>query len=180
MTRKLTTTGVLLALALILSMLRIFDAPYGGSVTPASMLPIILLSLLYGTKWGVLSGVVFALLSMLFTGFPAPPVGNAASYLLVLFLDYMLAFGVLGLAPLFYRLYGKKPLSVPFATATVIFLRFLCHFASGILIWSAYAWEGYGAAAYSFLYNGSYMLFELLITSLAAFAARFFLQKIFK
>ncbi len=180
MTRKLNTTGVLLALAVILSMLRIFDAPYGGSVTPASMLPIIILSLLYGTKWGVLSGVIFSILSLLFTGLPVPPVANAASYLLVLFLDYILAFGLLGTAALFYRLYGKTPLSVPLAAATVIFLRFLCHFASGILIWSVYAWEGYGAAAYSFLYNGSYMLFELLITSFAAFAARFFIQKLFK
>ncbi len=179
MTKKLTTTGVLLALSLVLSMLRIFDAPYGGSVTPASMLPIIILSLLYGTKWGLLTGTVFAILSMLLTGFPAPPVGNAASYLLVFFLDYILAFGFLGLASFFYKLYGKKPLSIPLSAATVIFLRFLCHFASGILIWSAYAWEGYGAAAYSFLYNGSYMLFELIVTTAAAFAARNFISKLF-
>ncbi len=177
MTKKLTTTGILLALGIVLSMLRIFDAPYGGSVTPASMLPVIILSILYGTPWGILSGTVFAVLTMLLSGFPAPPVGNAVSYLLVLCLDYILAFGFLGLASFFYKLYGKKPLSIPLSTATVIFLRFLCHFASGILIWSVYAWEGYGAAAYSFLYNGSYMLFELLITTAAAFFIRGFIKK---
>jgi len=59
MTRKLTTTGIMLALSVILSVIRLFDAPYGGSVTLASMLPVICLAVLYGTRWGILSGIVF-------------------------------------------------------------------------------------------------------------------------
>ena len=166
MTKKLTTTGVLLALAVILSMIRLFDAPYGGSVTLASMLPIILLSVLYGTKWGILSGIVFSVLTMFSGGIPAPPVAGFGMYVLVVVLDYILAFGVLGFAGSISRLFSGKPYAVPLASAVVIALRFLCHFLSGILIWSAYAWEGYGAALYSFLYNGSYMLFELIITTI--------------
>ena len=165
MTKKLTTTGVLLALAVILSMIRLFDAPYGGSVTLASMLPIILLSVLYGTKWGILSGVVFSVLSMLSGGIPAPPVANFWMYVLVVALDYILAFGVLGFAGTIFRLLPQKSYAVPVAASVVILLRFLCHFLSGILIWRTYAWEGYGAALYSFLYNGGYMLFELIITT---------------
>lgn len=169
MTKKLTTTGVLLALGLILSLIKLFDAPYGGSVTLASMLPIIVISVLYGTKWGVLSGLVFAVLTMLLTGIPAPPVLNVSSYFLVIFLDYILAFGALGLAGgLYAKIPGKAAL--PVSAAAVICIRFLCHFLSGILIWRVYAWEGVGAAMYSFLYNGSYMLFEFLITvSLSVF-----------
>ena len=177
MTKKLTTTGILLALSIVLSMIRLFTLPQGGSVTPASMLPIIIVSLLYGNRWGILSGIVSGILSMLLTGgIPAPPVTNIRYYFLVLLLDYILAFGFLGFSSFFYRLYGKKPLSVPFAAATVIFLRFLCHFTSGIFIWGVYAWEGYGAALYSLLYNGSYMLFELLITTALAFFIRAFIR----
>jgi len=65
MTKKLTVTGVMLALATILSMIRLFDAPYGGSVTLCSMLPVIVPGLLYGMRWGILSGVVYAILNML-------------------------------------------------------------------------------------------------------------------
>ncbi len=165
MTKKLTTTGVMLALGTILSLIRLFDAPYGGSVTLGSMLPVLLLAILYGTKWGVLSGVVFALLTMLLGGIPAPPVNSAGMYILVVLLDYILAFGVLGLAGTFHRLLSPKGCAAPVAVALAIVLRFLCHFLSGILIWRVYAWEGCGAVLYSFLYNGSYMLFELIITT---------------
>ena len=178
MTKKLTTTGILLALSVVLSLLRLFTLPQCGSVTPASMLPIIIISLLYGNRWGILSGIVSGILSMLLTGgVPAPPVSTIWYYLLVLLLDYILAFGFLGLASFFFRLYGKSPRSIAFSAATVIFLRFLCHFTSGIFIWGVYAWEGYGAALYSLIYNGSYMLFELLITTALAFFARHFIKK---
>lgn len=178
MTKKLTTTGIMLALATILSVFKVFDAPYGGSVTAASMLPIIVIALLYETKWGILSGIVFAFLQMLLGGIPAPPVMNVGSYLLVVLLDYVLAFGVVGIAGAFYRhLFRQKVWGIAGSTAIVIALRFICHFLSGIFIWSVYAWEGYGAAAYSFLYNGSYMLFELLITTIAVIALTKTLQK---
>lgn len=163
MTKKLTTTGVLLAMGIVLSLIKLFDAPYGGSVTLASMLPIILIAALYGPKWGILSGFVFAVLTMLLTGIPAPPVQDVFSYFLVILLDYVLAFGGLGLAGfVFRRLSGRKAL--PVSAAAAVFFRFLCHFLSGILIWRVYAWEGVGAVMYSLLYNGSYMLFEFLIT----------------
>jgi len=164
MTKKLTVTGVMLALATILSMIRLFDAPYGGSVTLCSMLPVIVPGLLYGMRWGILSGVVYAILNMLLTGIPSPPVANAISYLLVVCLDYILAFGGLGLAGGIFRLLPKKSFSVPVATGVAVLFRFVCHFLSGILIWRTNAGDGYSAVLYSFLYNGSYMLFEFFIT----------------
>ena len=178
MTRKLTTAGVMLALAIVLSQIKVFDAPYGGSVTAASMLPVIRISVLYDVKWGLLGGGVFACLEMLLGGIPAPPVASVGSYMLVVLLDYVLAFGVIGMAGIFHRrIFGGKTWGVPAATALVIFLRFICHFLSGILIWDVYAWEGYGASLYSFLYNGSYMLFELIITTAAAAALAKTIQK---
>ena len=170
MTKKLTTTGIMLGFAVVLSMIRLFDAPYGGSVTACSMLPVITISLLYGWKWGILSGIIFSVITILFTGIPAPPVKDVLSYLWVFLLDYVLAFGVLGFSGLLYRLFRQKRFAAPASCAIAVFLRFLCHFASGILIWRVYAWEGVGAVMYSFLYNGSYMLFELLLTTAAVFA----------
>lgn len=176
-TRKLTTTGVMLALATVLSMIPFFDAPYGGRVTPGSMLPLIILAIQYKTRWGILSGIVFAVLNMVLTGIPAPPVASPGNFILVVLLDYVLAFGGLGLAGGVFRLLPEKPFAVPVATAAAVTFRFLCHFLSGILIWRTFAWEGYSAALYSFLYNGSYMLFELLITTaLAALSARWILK----
>ncbi len=178
MTKKLTVTGVMLALSVVLSLIRLFDAPFGGSVTLGSMLPVITVALLYGMRWGILSGLVYAALNMLLTGIPAPPVADAASYCLVILLDYVLAFGGLGLAGGIYRLLPKKAFAVPVAAIVAIAFRFLCHFLSGILIWSVYAWEGVGAAWYSFLYNGSYMLFELIITAvLSVFVAKWIIKE---
>ncbi len=178
MTKKLTTAGVMLALAIVLSQIKVFDAPYGGSVTAASMLPVLIVALLYDVKWGLWGSLVFAALQMLFGGIPAPPVASVFSYILVVLLDYVLAFGVLGLAGVFYRhIFKEKAWGIGGAAALCIFLRFICHFLSGILIWDVYAWEGYGAAMYSFLYNGSYMLFELIITTLAAVALSATIQK---
>ncbi len=168
MTKKLTTTGIMLALGIILSIIRLFDAPYGGSVTLGSMLPVLILSVLYGTKWGVLSGITFSLLTMLLGGLPAPPVQTPFMYFLVVFLDYVLAFGFLGLAGGIHRMLSPKRIAFPLAAGIAVFLRFICHFLSGILIWGPYAPEGMEVALYSFLYNGSYMLFELIITVILA------------
>ena len=68
MTKKITTSAVLIALSAVLSMISLFKAPYGGSVTCASMVPIILIGFLYDMKWGILSGVVYAVLQMLIGG----------------------------------------------------------------------------------------------------------------
>lgn len=178
MTKKLTITGVMLALATILSMIRLFDAPYGGSVTLCSMLPVIVPGLLYGMRWGILTGTVYAVLNMLLTGIPAPPVASVAAYILVVLLDYVLAFGGLGLAGGIFRLLPRKPFSIPVSAGAAILLRFLCHFLSGIIIWRTYAGEGQSAVVYSLLYNGSYMLFELLITvALSGCIARWLMQE---
>ncbi len=165
-TQKIVTTAIMFALASVLSLITIFRAPYGGSITLVSMLPLIIISVKYKTLWGVMSACVYGVLQMFITGIPAPPVQDFISYLLVVLLDYILAFGVLGLAETFEKFYGKqKRFSLALSTATVIFLRFICHFLSGIIIWGVYAPEGTSPALYSLLYNGSYMLFELIITT---------------
>ena len=165
-TKKLTTSAMMVALAVVLMFVsKIIPAPWlqGGSVTLASMVPIIAVSIMYGTKWGLISGFVYSLIQML-TGFYAPPVTNFISYVAVILLDYIIAYSVLGLAHVFYSLFGKKNWSIAVSGVIVTFLRYICHIFSGILIWGVYAPEGQTVLWYSLTYNGSYMIPEIIIT----------------
>ena len=165
MTKKITTSAMLIALSAILSLIPIFSAPYGGTVTAASMVPIIIIGLLYGTKWGILSGFVYSLLQMLTGGIAPPPVQNFLMYALVVSIDYLIAFTVLGLSGFFFKIMKKQKFAIPVSGTIVMLLRFICHFLSGILIWDVYAPEGTPVWLYSLLYNGGYMLPEIIIST---------------
>ncbi|WP_458861989.1 energy-coupled thiamine transporter ThiT [Acidaminobacterium chupaoyuni] len=162
-TKRLTESAIMVALATVLSMVQIVKLQNGGSVTAASMVPIIFIALRNGTSWGLLTSVVYAGMQMLI-GFYPPPTPNFISFAAVVMLDYVIAFGGLGLAPLFAKLFGKKKvLGAAVATACVCVLRFVAHYLSGLIIWgsgdpSVPAW------LFSLTYNGSYMLPETIIS----------------
>ncbi len=175
-TKKLTTCALMIALATVLMLIsKLIPAPWlqGGSVTLASMVPIIVTAILFGTKWGLSSAIAFALIQML-SGFYPPPTQSFFSFVLVVLLDYVIAYGVLGLSGMFFSLYGKGKLAAPLSAFTVTLLRYACHIASGLLIWGVYAPEGQSVLAYSVIYNGTYMIPEIIITTLVmAFVGRF-------
>ena len=162
--RALAETAMMVAVAFILSFITLFKLPNGGSVTPLSMLPIIVIGLRRGVKWGIGGGIIYACLQMLQSFYP-PPTATAMGYAAVVFLDYIFAFGLLGVSGLFK---GKR-YGILFAAPLCVFLRFLCHFASGIVIWHPYAPEGARVWLYSLTYNGSYMGVELAMTVIAGF-----------
>ena len=162
-TRRLTESAIMIALASVLSLCIIFQAPFGGAVTLASMVPIILISLKYDVKWALITSVAYAAIQMAL-GFYAPPVQDFISFLLVILLDYVLAFGVLGLAGTFGRLFKHPVAQIVGGSTIAIALRFLCHFISGIVIWGSYAPEGQPVWLYSLSYNGFYILFELIVS----------------
>ena len=165
-TKKLTISAIMVALSAVLVIIsKLIPAPWlqGGSITLASMVPIIAASIILGTKWGVVCGFVFSLIQMM-TGFYPPPTQTFLNFVLVVLLDYVIAFGVLGLAGMFYRMLGKKVWSVTISGVIVTFLRYICHILSGIFIWGVYAEEGQTVLAYSITYNGSYMIPEIIIT----------------
>ena len=168
-TRKITLAGMMIALATVLSMVKLFEAPYGGSVTAGSMVPIILFSMLVPAKWGIAQAVCYGIIQLLL-GWYAPPVQSALNFVLVILLDYIIAFGGLGLAGALGRKSGKAAAAV--GTFCALLIRFLCHFASGILIWSSFAPEGQPVWLYSLLYNGGYMLCEAVITMAAVLLIR--------
>lgn len=153
-TKMLTEAGLMIAAAQILSYVKIFEAPYGGSVTAGSMIPIIIFSLRWGVKSGLLAGTAYGVLQFLLGG-------TIYSYHIVSILfDYLVAFGLLGLAGLF-----RNSITGVF-TGTFLGLlgRFVCHVISGVVVWASYAPEGMNPLVYSVLYNGSYLLPELVIT----------------
>lgn len=85
-------TAILIAIAYVLNQITLFRMPQGGSVTPFSMLFVVLVGYLFGVKQGVIAGVVFGLLDLLINPYVIHPVQ--------LILDYPLAFGALGLGAL--------------------------------------------------------------------------------
>lgn len=160
--------AVMVALAAVLSYIRVFTLPWGGSVTLLSMLPICVYSIRRGIKNGLFASFVFALIQLgqgaidgLF-GWGLTPVILIACIML----DYILPFTVLGFAGVFRR---KGTAGWVAGTALAVFMRFLLHFLSGIVIWhsAGMLWEGFSTEneyLYSLLYNGCYMLPELIFT----------------
>ena len=168
-TKKLTTSALMIALATVLMWVsKLIPAPWlqGGSVTLASMVPIILVGILFGTKWGLCASISYALIQMMF-GFYPPPTQTFVNFLLVILLDYVFAFGVLGLSGFIFKASGKRAFSAAIAAFTVTTLRYICHILSGILIWGVYAEKGQTVLAYSLVYNGTYMIPEIIISTVA-------------
>ncbi len=176
--RAIAAGGIALALAQVLSMIKMFQLPQGGSVTPASILPIILFALCFGPAYGLGAGFIFSLLQILFGGYVMAP--------FQVLLDYILAYTALGLAGFFaqpkeirlketsiwQRLKQISYQKLLAATLVPAFVMFSCSFLSGILFYSSYAPEGQAVWLYSLLYNGSFILAETIIALLALGAIR--------
>ncbi|MGX8711278.1 energy-coupled thiamine transporter ThiT [Clostridium sp. KNHs216] len=163
----LVECALMIAMSTVLSMFKIFELPQGGAVTCASMVPLVLVSYRHGLKWGISTAFAHSLLQMIIQ-FNAPPANTFGAFVAVVLLDYVLAFTVLGTAAFFGKPFKSRAASVAVGSVAVAFLRFLCSFLSGILIWGSYAPEGTPVWIYSLTYNGSYMLPEAVITAVVA------------
>ncbi|MEM3942488.1 MAG: energy-coupled thiamine transporter ThiT [Thermofilaceae archaeon] len=166
----LAEAAVMLALATVLSLFKIFRMPQGGSVTPASMVPIILFAMRRGLKYGIAAGVVFGLIRLYLGFYVVHPVQ--------MLLDYPLAFGALGLAGL---LKGREsPQAAAAGSALGIGGRFFCHWLSGVIFFAEYAPAGQHPALYSLIYNGGYLGVELVVSALImALLAKAGVMKVF-
>lgn len=125
--------------------------PQGGSITIASMVPLLWFALRRGLRWGVEAGIIYGLVHMVISGdiyYPAQ-----------ILLDFPLAFGALGIAGAFQN----KPLV---GVGVGIFGRFMCHFVSGAIFFGQYAWAGWNVFAYSAIYNASYLVPEFIIDTI--------------
>lgn len=151
--KQLTFSAMAMALAMLLSNIKLLDLFAGGSATLCSMFFITLIGYFYGTGAGLLTGLAYGLLQ-----FVIDPVFYTLPQLLV---DYPLAFGALGLSGLFHN--KKWGLQIGYVVG--ILGRLFFSWLSGVLFFASYA-ESYQMlpALYSFLYNGSYIGAEGVIT----------------
>ncbi|MBE6598636.1 MAG: energy-coupled thiamine transporter ThiT [Ruminococcaceae bacterium] len=180
-TQLLVEAAVMIALATVLSMIKVYEAPFGGSVTLLSMAPIIVLSMRRGIKVGLAGAFVYSVLQLVLGIGSVAYVPTAWGIVLCILFDYILPFTLLGLGGLFRDVHfsDNQGLNTTIAailgTLLVTLLRFLCHIVSGAVIWYAldlqwYADDPthivhqYGAWMFSLIYNGTFMIPEIIET----------------
>ncbi len=172
-THSLAESAVMLALSIAL--FAVSDAipwpyAYGGGFSLFGQVPIIIISYRHGIKNGLIASTGLALFEMLMGFKNFSYVNGIVAWLIVAFADYIIAFGCLGLGGIFKGKLKKQTAELIAGGLVVCIIRFICHFVSGVTIWAGYAPENMLVGVYSFIYNGSYMLIETVITIIGLFA----------
>ena len=199
-TKRLTESAMLLSLALVLEVVNkmcIPPMPFGGQVTLVSMLPVVLISYRHGVRRGLIAGLCYGFIEMALGGgtltaaFQPGYFGDGAMLgraALMVALDYVLAFTLLGLGGCFRRAIRKPGLSLMLGSIAALTARYCAHVLSGYILFGGWAeWfftqEGFPtwgvalveslsskalALVYSIVYNGMYMIPEMILTALVA------------
>ena len=189
--------AVATALAAICAVIPFLNFPFGGGFTICSMLPIIIVSYMYGVKWGLFTGGVYALIQMvlgnatitaLFMPTDESFMGFAAA-ITICIIDYILAYTALGLGGVFRGKVKSKALALCLGSVLALSIRYILHIVSGYIFYGLWAEWFFGDAIgqlavskwilntfsgnalsliYSIVYNGCYMIPEIIITALVA------------
>lgn len=203
-TNKMVISAMMVALGTILSLLKLFELPFGGTVTVASMVPVVLVAYLYGTKWGLFTSFVYSVLQLVCgvaTGIisrmflPGEEQMALSAAISICVIDYVLAYVVLGFGGIFKNKFKHRTSEIVLGVVVALCLRWIMHTISGYIFYGAWAewffgdvtglagisfmqdfcsWvmanmSGKGLALfYSVVYNGAYMIPEILITALLA------------
>ncbi len=203
--RRLTTSAMMLAMATVLALVCAYipflNLPFGGGFTVASMLPIVLVSYMYGVKWGFFVSFTYSCIQIimdlvlgkgstiiaLFTPSSEDYMGLVVA-IAILFIDYFLAYTLLGLGGVFRNKINNKTLAIVLGVIVALFSRYVCHIVSGYIFYGAWAeWfftqDGFYSIGnfvldvfdgkmlslvYSIFYNGLFMLPEIIITAIVA------------
>lgn len=199
-TKRLTESAMLLAVAIVLELVAkmiIPELPFGGQITLVSMLPVVLISYRHGVKWGLVTGVAYALLEMAIgaktvaaafqPGYFGDGVMLVNAFIMCL-LDYLVAYTVLGLGGCFRNKIPNRGVGLMCGSLVALGARYVAHIVSGYILFSGWAeWfftqEGFPAwgtqlvnslspsmlgFVYSVVYNGMYMIPEMVITAVVA------------
>ena len=155
-TRMLAEAGICIALAVALSFLKIKPVAHGGSIDLV-MIPLCIFAFRWGAGWGCLAGLVFGTIKLF--------MGGSALNLVSFVFDYSVAYAAVGLAGLF----GKSAKTRPFGAFVGGFVRFIIHFISGFTVYAQWMPEEFlgmkmtNAVIYSALYNGVYMIPNIIL-----------------
>ena len=167
---RMVVSALFIAIATVLSEFKIFPQYFGGGITPVSMLPIVLIPIMFGARWGFFASGVYAVIQCLFgldTAF-----GSALSPIAVvacLLLDYLLAYACLGIAGLFRN--GNN-LVIALGVAVAITARYLCSVISGLTVWGEYIWLAgvtFPQGVWASMTVNGYIFIEAIITAVVVF-----------
>ena len=150
--KNLAFCSLLIALATVTSFIKLFSFPFGGSVTLLSMLFVVLAGYFYGPKLGIITAIVYGLLQLI--------IEPQIYYPMQVVMDYVLAFGALGLGSFFW----KKKYGLIAGYLVGVTGRFIFCALSGYIFFAEYAWEGWSPILYTLPYNGAYIYAEAGIT----------------
>ena len=150
-TKKIAEMAIAVALAAVCSFIKIWEMPMGGSIS-LQMIPILFISFRHGWKEGMVSGAIHGVISIIFAG--------AIYHPLSILLDYILGFGLLGLAGCL----RNSTKGIILGSLMGVGGRFLSSFISGAVLFAEYAPEGQNPWMYSFIYQVTYMLPELIVS----------------
>lgn len=150
--KQLVFCAMAIALGTVLSNIKLFHFPTGGSITLLSMLVICLPGYFFGLGAGLMTGLAYGVLQLLIDPYVLYP--------MQLVVDYFLAFGALGLSGLFSN--AKNGLVKGYIAA--VLGRYVFAVISGWIFFGSYAWEGWGALPYSMVYNGIYIFAEAAVS----------------
>lgn len=154
-TKQIVVSSLLIALGTILSMLKLFELPFGGTVTVASMAPIVLIGFLFGTRFGLVCAFASSLLQLVLgigTGIVStmflPGEGQMALWkaISICLLDYILAYTVLGFGGIFKGKLKNNGSEIVLGAVFATFLRFVMHVISGYIFYGAWAGWFFGEA----------------------------------
>ena len=162
--KVLVECAVMVALATVLSLIKLYELPYGGSVTAASMLPILIIAYRHGTGVGLGTALVYGVIQQLL-GINTLG-GNGFTWVAivaVVLLDYIIAFAVIGLGGIFRKKGRSAASALLWGGLFVCILRYICHVISGATVWAGISIPTKAALIYSFSYNATYMLPEAVI-----------------
>ncbi len=168
-TRKLVECALLIAVGTVLSIFSFqgFWAA-GGSVTICATLPLVIISYRYGLKWGLFSAFVYSVIQLIL-GLHNIRALSIDVFIAAMLLDYIIAFTVIGLGGIFRNKIKNQDIALVCGVVFTYSLRLLSHFISGIFVWEQLFPNELGmiSPVYSIVYNGSFMLPEILISAVA-------------
>lgn len=175
LSRIIAESSILIAFSIILGLIKVLDLPYGGSITLASLLPIIIISMRFGIKWGCLAGFVRGAFDLL-TGLSVLSyVTGWQSVVAVIVLDYLLAYALVGLSGIFRKIKNKENM---FLIGALFggFMRYICHVISGCTVWAGLSIPTSHAFVYSIGYNATYMVPEIIILCIVGYYVSSFID----
>ena len=175
--KRLTVSAMMLALATVLAIVCAYipflNLPFGGGFTVASMLPIVIVAYMYGTKWGLFTSFCYALIQFimsltqgaggtvmaLFLPESESFMGYGAAVWIIL-IDYIIAYTVLGLGGVFRNKISNKTLSLVVGVVLALFLRYAAHIVSGYIFYGAWA-------EWFFTQEGFYAIGNVILNSMS-------------